>query len=38
MIFQPKVKLKDSFDFLDPTTQGYIHSIQRLAQTETKTT
>ena len=31
MIFQPKVKLKDSFEFLEPT-------IQQLAQTETKTT
>ena len=38
MIFQPKVELKDSFEFLEPTTQEYIHSTQLLAQTETKTT
>ena len=37
MIYQPKVKLKDLFEFLEPTTQGYIHSTQQLAQTETKT-
>ena len=36
MIFQPNVKLKDSFEVLEPTTQGYIHSTQLLAQTETK--
>ena len=33
MIFQIKVKLK--FEFLELTTQGYIHSMQHLAQTET---
>ena len=38
MIFQPKVKLKGSFEFIEPTTQSYIHSLQQLAQTETKTT
>ena len=38
MIFQPEVKLKDSFEFLEPTTQGYIQSSQELAQTETKMT
>ena len=38
MIFQRKVKLKDPFEFLEPTTQGYIYSTQQLAQTETKTT
>ena len=38
MIFEPKVKLKDSFEFLEPTTSGYIHSTQQFAQTETKIT
>ena len=38
MIFQPKVKSKDSFEFLEPTTQGYIHNTQQLAQAETKVT
>ena len=38
MIFKPMVKLKDSFEFLEPTTQGYIHSTQKLTQTETTTT
>ena len=38
MIFEPKVKLKDSFEFLESTTQGYIHSTQQLVLTETKTT
>ena len=38
MIFQPKVKLKDSFEFPEPTIQGHMHSTQQLAQTETKTT
>ena len=33
MIFQLKVKLKDSFQFLEPTTQGYIYSTQQLAKT-----
>ena len=36
MMFQPKVKLKDSFEFLELTTLGYIHSTQQLAQSETK--
>ena len=38
MIFQPKVNSNDSFEFLEPTTQGYMHSTQQLAQTETKMT
>ena len=38
MKFQPKIKLKDSFEFLEPATQGYIHSTRQLAQTETKRT
>ena len=38
MIFRPKVKLKDPFEFREPTTQGYIHGTQRLVQTEAKTT
>ena len=38
MIFQPKVELKDPFEFLEPTTQGYIRNTQQLVQTETKTT
>ena len=38
MIFQPNVKLKDSFEFLEPSTQGYIHCTHQLAQTESKTT
>ena len=38
MTFQPKVKLKDSFEIIEPKTQGYIDSTQQLAQSETKTT
>ena len=38
MTFQPKVKLKDPFEILDPKTQGYIYSTQQFAQSETKTT
>ena len=38
MIFQPKVKLKDTFEFLEHTTQDYKHSTQQLAQKEPKTT
>ena len=38
MIFQPKVKFKDSYEFLEPTTQGYQQSTQQFAQAKTKTT
>ena len=38
MICQPKVTLKDSFEFLEPTAQDYIHNTHQLAQTDTLTT